>query len=227
MSLNFHIKHYLLCFIIITSSFSFAQSNDSINKQNNYSKSSQNQKLGYGAIDFSIPIPTGNNFVGLAMQGKRGFNIKVQFFIYKHFFVSGTIGSNYFSVKNKEIVGNYNKTTVSHQYVNIGYELLPLPKTRLGLSASLFGESNFENKNITNTFDAFQNDKGRIRSYELYFDYMISDEFAVCLNYTYRNDKMDIQAPSEIQSLFNKASFHVINIGLKLYFGNSDVISGI
>tara|TARA_R110000868_G_scaffold406908_1_gene687709 strand:- start:230 stop:889 length:660 start_codon:yes stop_codon:yes gene_type:complete len=219
MNLNFHIKNYSFILIVAICGFSFSQNNTDL-KQNN-------QKLGFGSIDYSMAIPTGDNFVGLGMEGKGGFNIKAQFFIYKHFFIAGTVGSNYFSVKDKTIVGNYNKTTVSHQYLNIGYELLPLPNTRLGLSISLFGESNFENKSNTNNNESFQIDKGRIRSYELYFDYMISDEFAVYLNYAYRNDKMDIQTPPEIQNLFENTNFHTVSIGVKLYFGNKDLVSGI
>jgi len=219
MNLNFHIKNYSLCLIVAISSFSFSQNNTNL-KQNN-------QKLGFGSIDYSMAIPSGDNFIGLGMESKGGFNAKAQFFIYKHFFIAGTVGSNYFSVKDKTIVGNYNKTTVSHQYLNIGYEILPIPNTRLGLSISLFGESNFENKSITNTLEAFQNDNAHVRSYEFYFDYMISDEFALYLNYSYRNDKTDIQAPLEIQNLFENANFHAVGIGVKLYFGNKDVFSGI
>ncbi len=211
------------------SCFAFGQDNlENKNKETSEKISKKDfQKLGYGSIEYAQAIHTGVNFVGLGMEGKSGFNIKAQFFIYKHFFLAGTVGSNYFSVRDKTIVGNYNKTTVSHQYLNVGYELLPLPNTRLGLSISLFGESNFENKSMTNTREAFQNDDAHVRSYEFYFDYMINDEFAVYLNYAYRNDKMDIQTPPEIQNLFENANFHTVSIGVKLYFGNKDVVSGI
>lgn len=184
------------------------------------------QKLGNVSLGLSYPIPTGNNFLNNGMSGKVGLNLKAQFFVYKNVFVAGTLGNNYFKVTDKTIVGSYNKTKESHQFISIGYQLVSSYKTRLGLSVSLYGESKYENHNITNNMDAYQNDSGKINNYEIYFDYMINDEFALYLNYAYRNDKMNIKAPSEIQNVFNNANFHSIGIGVKFYFGNKDIVSG-
>lgn len=212
----------------MASCFSFGQ--DDIEKENKETSEKtlkkEFQKLGYAAIDFSQPFPTGDNFFGLGMKGDRGFNIKTQLFVYKHIYLSGTIGSSYFSVTNKSVVGNYNKTTASHQFISIGYEFLPLTNIKTGLSLILFGNSDYKNKSMTNSREAFQNDDGRVKGFEIYFDYMINDEFAIYLNYSYRDDKMDIQTAPEIQSLFNNATFHNVGIGVKLYFGQSDIISG-
>lgn len=229
MNSIFHIKDYVLVILLLVSCHVFTQDlpdNDSQNKSKKITIKDW-QKLGFAAIEYAQPIATGDNFLGIGMSGKSGFNVKAQFFIYKHIFISGTIGTNYFNVIDKSVVGNYNKTEVNHQYINFGYEVLPSSNTRLGFSLSVYGESEYRNKGFTNNREAFQNDDARVRSYETYFDYMINDEFAVYINYSYRNDKMNIQTAPEIQSLFEKATFHNIGIGIKIYFGQSDIISGI
>ncbi len=223
MSLTFHIKNSCLIFTLLFFTSVFSQSENESNQEIKHDL----KKLGFGSIEYVQPITTGDNFFGLGMKGKSGFNVKAQFFLYEHFFIQGNWGVSYFSVKDKSVVGNYDKTTLSYQYISLGYEFLSSSKIRMGLSLSVFGESRFKNHSFTNTREAFQFDDGNVRSYEVYFDYMINSEFAIYVNYGYRNDKMKIQVPSEIQSLFNNASFHNISIGVKLYFGQSNVFPDI
>ncbi|TBN02448.1 hypothetical protein EYD45_12125 [Hyunsoonleella flava] len=226
MNSIFHIKYFLFGIFSLIGAIVFAQELPENEDENNPEDVTKNdwQKLGFGAIEYVQPITTGdNNFFGLGIKGKSGFNIRAQLFVYEHIFVSATIGTSYFTVNDKSLVGNYNKTQVNHQYVNIGYEIIPVKNVRIGLSFSVFGQVDHENKSRTNTNDAFQIDDGQVRSYEGYIDYMLNKEFAICLNYSYRNDKMDIVSPPEIQSLFERASFHNIGVGVKLYFGQSAV----
>lgn len=230
MNSIFHIKYYVFGILFLISGIAFTQELPDNDAENNLKETTKNdwQKLGFVAIEYAQPITTGDdNFFGLALKGKSGFNIRAQLFVYKHIFVSGIIGSGYFTVTDKSLVGNYNKTKVNHQYVNIGYEIIPAKNMRMGLSFSIFGELDYENESRTNTDDAFQTDEGQIRSYEMYIDYMLNEEFAIYLNYSYRNDKTNIIAPPEIQPLFEHASFHNIGIGIKLYFGQSAILPNI
>ncbi|NMH88863.1 outer membrane beta-barrel protein [Flavivirga algicola] len=224
-----HIKTSFFCALLFVSLFSFAQVTETSESKNNSKQDFKEtkQKLGFGSINFNVPIPSGDNFIGLGTKSKIGFDIKALFFIHKQFFVSGSVGTNYFKVIDQSIIGNYNKTEAQHQYLSIGYEVLALPKMRLGLSVSVYGESFYRNTHFTNNRKAYQRDSGRVRNYNIYFDYMLSDEFAVCLNYNYRNDKMNIRTSPDIQNIFDNARFHSIGLGVKLYFGNADVISGI
>ncbi len=221
MNLTFHIKTYILGILVFAYGFVSSQEKQEPSVKSDW------QKLGFGSIEYAQPSPTGDNFFGQGLQGRRGFNLKAQFFVYKHIFIAGTYGSSVFGVTDKAIVGNYESTKVQHQYINIGYEILPFRNIRMGLSLSVIGQSVFENESFTDNREAFQYDHGNVRSYEFYLDYMINDEFALYCNYTFRNDKMKIQTAPEIQSLFQHASFHNFGIGIKLYFGQESVLPGV
>lgn len=229
MSSIFHIRKIIIALFLMMSTLVFAQEikeNDSLGKSKESIKKGF-QRLGFGAIEYAQPIPNGDNFFGLGMQGKGGFNLKAQFFVYRHIFISGTLGTSYFEVSDKSIVGNYDETTLNHQFISLGYEIISLKKIKMGLSFSVYGKSEYENKSMTDNREAFQDDDGHARSYEAYFDYMINEDLAVYINYAYRNDKTNIISAPEIQSLFKRASFHNIGIGIKLYFGQSDIIPSV
>lgn len=227
MSSIFHIKVYLLSVFLWLNTSIYAQQEET--KENNQETSEKSteknfQKLGFGALEYAQPITTGDNFFGLGMQGKGGFNIKAQFFLYKHIFISGTLGNNYFDVIDKSVVGNYNKVKLNYNYLSLGYEIIPLKDVRIGLSFSVFGETKYENESLTDTRESFQFDDGNARGYNMYLDYLFKDDLAIYISYTYRNDKTNIVTAPEIQPLFEYASFHNIGIGIKLYFGQSDII---
>lgn len=227
MNLIFHIRKCIFGILFVVNSFGFAQEKSEQNNQDKLEEFIDNEryKLGFGAIEYAQPFTSGNNFFGIAMEGKGGFNLKAQFFLYKHIFLSGTLGTSYFDVTDKSIVGNYNKTTLNHQFVSLGYEIILHKSIRIGLSFSVFGDTQYENKSRTNSKEAFQKDEGKVRSYNAYLDYMLNDEFAIYFSYAYRNDKTNILTAPEIQSLFEQASFHNFGIGVKLYFGQSSVFS--
>lgn len=222
MNLNSPTKFIFFLLLMALSKFCLAQNKDLTKQRDTVSNK---QSLGYYAYEFSMPVTSGDNFTGQGLKGKAGFNLKLHLFVYKGLFVSGTFGANYFTVKNKEIVGNYDKSTSTHQYLSIGYEISPLPRVRTGLSASVFGASYFKNKAGLDYDEAIQRDSGRIRSYDLYVNYMVTNQLAFFLNYGYRNDKMNIKTPSEIQSQFSHANFHNIGLGIRVCLGKRDVIS--
>ena len=229
MNSTFHIKKYVLGILFLVSCFVSAQEKQEKESQEQSNEININewQRLGFGAIEYAQSFTTGENFFGLGMKGKGGYNLKAQFFLYKHIFISGTLGASYFDVTDKSIVGNYNKTTLSHQFISIGYEIMPLKNIRAGLSFSILGDAQYENKSRTNGREAFQKDEGKVRSYNAYIDYMFNDDFAIYFSYTIRTDKTNISVAPEQQSLFSEASFHNIGIGIKLYFGQSSVLPDI
>ncbi|MBD0831120.1 hypothetical protein [Aestuariibaculum sediminum] len=200
---------------------SFAQNN----KAKDQGVEVSNKNLGYFAYEYALPITTGDNFTGLGLKGKFGVNLKLHVFVYKGFFVSGTAGAHYFKVKDKSIVGNYEKTTAIHQYLSVGYEIEPVTKLKLGVSAAVLGRSRYKNKIDPNNKLVFQTDRGRIRAYDAYIHYMLVSQLAVYINYTYRNDHMNIQTAAELNSIFDNASFHTIGFGFRFCFGKKDLIS--
>lgn len=176
------------------------------------------------SLDAYLPIPTGDKFVGQGMEGKLGFNFKAQMFIYKQTFFKIGFGQTYLRVTDPTITGNYEKTTISSQYLSLGYELLPVDKVRLGLSVGVLGNADYTNKENRNNRDiGFQRDSAKLNIYELYIDYEAYYFMAVTFNYAYRNDKTKISVPQELQSSFDRAQFHNIGLGLKFYLGDNNL----
>lgn len=221
-----HIKNTLFCFSLLFSMFCIGQNGkeveDDFDKDLNIINS---QRLGYFSADYYFPQPNGNNFIGRGTEGKSGFNAKLQFYVYKQFFVGITLGNTYLQVSDPSFTGNYSKTTIRNQYLFMGYEFLPFDKTRFGLSLGIIGDAYYHNTSFTDSRKAFQNDKGKLRSYEVYFDYEIDNNFSLYFNYAYRNDKMKINAPPELQSNFERSSFHTFGLGIKFNFGSTDIFS--
>ena len=175
-------------------------------------------------LQYFMPKAFGNNALAKGTKGVGGFNFKLQLGIYKGFFIGANLGAAYLEVTNPEIVGNYKKTTVRNNYLFVGYEFYLSEKFKIGLSAAPYAETTYKNK-IFDTPEARQFDTGTFFSVEFYTDYKLSPYIAVFVSYTYRNDTLDIIAPSEIQSQFSSANFHYIGVGVKLCFGQQDLIS--
>src|SRR5690606_8712710 len=174
------------------------------------------------SIDGYSPIPSGNKFVGQAMEGKFGISLKFQMMVYKQFFVSIGVGETYFNVNDISIVGNYRSTRVSNQYVTIGYEFLPVEKIRLGIGIGILGRADYTNK-FREGISVIQKDTAKLNIYELYIDYEVFYFMAVTFNYAYRNDRTKIDIPEELQSTFDRAQFHNVGIGIKFYLGDNNL----
>lgn len=233
MTLAFPIKNSLSVLFFSMCYFGIAQEKNTIKNQTTQLEvttaddvSENGHHMVAIGLDYIQPIPTGNNFVGLGMEGKSGFSFNLQLFVYKQIFIGGSVGNSYLTVTNPEITGNYRKSSVRNAYVYAGYEFLQIKKVRLGASIGI-GEADYKNEHFTDTplgnDEAFQFDKGKIYIYKLYAAYEINHIVSVYLDYSYRNDKMRITAPQEIQSLFENAKYHNIGIGLRFYFANHGI----
>lgn len=176
------------------------------------------------SIDTYLPIPAGDKFVGRGMEGKASFNFKAQMFVYKQLFFKIGAGETYLKVADPSVTGNYQKTTISNQYLALGYEFLPLQKIRMGLSIGVLGNAQYLNiQNINGRNAASQKDTAKLNIYELYVDYEIKYFMAITFNYGYRNDRTNIDVPQELKSTFDRAQFHNLGIGLKFYIGDKNI----
>lgn len=175
-------------------------------------------------LEAYVPVATGNKFIGKGMEGKVSFNFKAQMFVYKQAFFKIGLGETYFKVIDPSVTGNYQKTTISNQYLALGYEFLPLEKVRLGLSVGVLGNAVYQNTLSSNGRSrGFQTDSAKLNIYELYIDYELKFFMAITFNYAYRNDRTNIKVPQELQSSFDRAQFHNFGLGLKFYLGDNNI----
>ena len=213
----------LICIFCLSS---FSQSLEEANEQegdnsikDHWSFQSRLLAIGGGITE---AMPTGDKFVGQALDGETGFNFNVQLYVYKQFFINAALGQNYFSTNQPMLIGNYQRTTVNYEYISIGYEFIPLKKLRLGVSMSLIGDVSYKNR--YNSREVYQVDTGNINLYQLYIDYEAFPFMALYASYSYRNDKMNIKTAEEIGSFFERAQFHNLGAGIKFYIGSNSLI---
>lgn len=113
---------------------------------------------------------------------------------------------------------------MTNGYLFLGYEHYLNTKFIIGASYGFLGNTRYKNKIFSNS-EGRQFDTGTFMVLELYVDYKLSDLFAIYVNYGFRKDKLDIKTPSEIQNQFNKAQFNHFGVGIKLRFGQTDLIN--
>ncbi|WP_034060776.1 hypothetical protein [Lacinutrix jangbogonensis] len=175
-------------------------------------------------VAYNFIIPTGDKYIGLAYEGKGGYNLKFKLFVFDGIFLGGSTGSSYFENIDTSITGNYNKIRLGSHYFFLGYEYQPIKKLAIGISTSVFGEARYKN-GYKGGEDAFQIDKAKLRAFEAYLDYFISPVFSINLSYTYRNDKTNIRTSSNLQSRFDRAQFSIVGLGINFQFGKDAIIS--
>jgi hypothetical protein len=228
MSLHSVIKTSIISVLFIAVSPLFAQSSSGIRKTNDSGKSGLSeyrQRFGAFSMGYHKPFTNGDNFMGLGLEGRSGLDFKVQVYTYKQIIIGYYFGVSFFDVKNKTILGNYEKSRLSEQFFYIGYEFLPLDKVRLGVTASIVGDANFKNRYYPEAENVYQRDHGNLNSYGLYINYEIWRHIMVYFDYSYRTSKTDIAVPSELNALFNKGNYHAFGIGLTYTIGSRDLIS--
>jgi hypothetical protein len=224
MSLHLIIKKAVLCLFIAFAVGLNAQNNEGLKEaiESDVSIPDSKQRNVAYSIGYHNPIPTGDNFIGNGLEGNGGLNFKVQIYVYKQFFVGGSLGASYFDVKDPSILGDYKKTRIAEQFLFLGYEFIPTENFRIGLTASVFGKARYKNQKSDNVY---QIDTARLNSYGIYLTYEISREFMIYLDYAFRIDKTRINVPTALEGTFRKGAFSQIGIGLKFSFIGKDFIS--
>ena len=212
--------------IILVFGFQLNAQNDSISQNKKNSKipflfDDERQYFGAMSIAYQNPMSYGDNFIGEGFEGKGGYNLKFQIYVFKNFFVGFSYGFSNFNNINTELLGNYTESTVEEISGVIGYEFIPLPKVRLGVNTSVFG-----NATLTNSIQpGYGNrDFGKLRNFGVTLEYEFVRNLNVLLEYNWRKIKTDIRVPNELKPFFEEGTYNTLNIGLKFNFGNEALV---
>lgn len=212
--------------IILVFGLQLNAQNDSISKRTQTSKISflfdeERQYFAAMSITYQNPMPYGDNFIGEGFEGKGGYNFKVQVYVFKNLFVGFSYGFSHFDNINTELLGNYTESTVEEISGVIGYEFIPLPKVRLGVNTSVFG-----NATLTNSIQSGygNRDFGKLRNFGVTLEYEFVKNLNVLLEYNWRKIKTDIRVPNELKPFFEEGTYNTLNIGLKFNFGNEALV---
>lgn len=200
--------------------------NDSISQKTKTSKLSflfddERQYFGSMSLTYQSPMPYGDNFIGEGFEGRGGFNFKFQIYVFKNFFVGFSYGFSHFDNINTALVGNYNESGVEEISGVLGYEFVPLPKVRLGVNTSIFG-----NATLTNSIQSGygNRDFGKLRNFGVSLEYEFISNLNILLEYNWRKIKSEIRVPDELAPFFEEGTYNTLNIGLKFNFGNEALV---
>ncbi|MEF3079523.1 hypothetical protein [Winogradskyella poriferorum] len=209
--------------IILVFGFQLNAQNDSISQNKKNSKvpflfDDERQYFGAISIAYQNPMSYGDNFIGEGFEGKGGYNFKFQIYVFKNFFVGFSYGFSNFNNINTELLGNYTESTVEEISGVIGYEFIPLPKVRLGVNTSIFG-----NATLTNSIQSGygNRDFGKLRNFGVTLEYEFVRNLNILLEYNWRKIKTDIRVPNELKSFFEEGTYNTLNVGLKFNFGSA------
>ncbi|WP_426430052.1 hypothetical protein ACPX19_10995 [Winogradskyella sp. HB-48] len=200
--------------------------NDSISQKTKTSKISflfddERQYFGSMSLTYQSPMPYGNNFVGEGFDGKGGYNFKFQVYVFKNFFIGFSYGFSHFNNTNIALLGNYNESDIEEISGVLGYEFVPLPKVRLGVNTSIFG-----NATLTNSIQSGygNRDFGKLRNFGVTLEYEFVRNLNILLEYNWRKIKSEIRVPDELAPFFDEGIYNTLNIGLKFNFGNEALV---
>lgn len=233
MSLPSLIKNSFIGLCLLYSLGSFAQEKTKdLDIEQEETKSSifgskERQNLFAFSVGYHQPITTGDNFIGSALKGKSGYDLRLKMFVYKQFFVEYNYTSSEFDVTNKGLIGDYSNSSIASDFLYIGYEFLPFLDFKLGVNASLFGESKISNDGFTHSNGENQHDTGKLSSYGFYVAYEFNAYASIYVDYNYRVINTNINTPRELENFFSKGTFNTVGIGLMLTVGKKDAVSTI
>ena len=230
MSLHSIIRNIFFGFCLCCNAVGFSQEekqndlDEDKTEQSSIFSSKERQRYMAFSIGYQSPISSGDNFIGNALNGKSGYDLRFKLFVYKQFFLEYNNSLSYFKVSNKALVGNYRKSRFEGNFLYVGYEFLPLPDFRVGVNAALFGKTKITNSGF-NLGEGIQQDSGNLSSYGLYVAYEIHSHVSLYIDYSYRSIKTNIKAPQGLESFFEKGTYNTVGFGVMFIMGKRDLVS--
>lgn len=188
--------------------------------------STYNKQQRFFNLDFNINrnFITNNSALGRAGNEKIGFNLGLQVYLYKNFFVGGFTGTSYVDIEQPELVGNFSRSRITHSYIQFGYEQPIGNHLRLGVNISPFGQSHYKNR-VIGSSEVSQTDRADVFIIGARLSYFVDKSISTYIVYSYRQDNTKIVVPEAIQDQFNKIQYHNIGIGVCIYVGSQSLFT--
>lgn len=213
MNLSLIIK---LFFLVLLATFKVHTQNDDVTNESPLDslQVDSDQKALIITLDFYKPFTTDKSFIGQGTYGEAGFDVGIQVFVYKNFFIGTFAGYFFLDVTDTNLVGDYKRSRVFNVSLELGYELPIIKDLDLGVSIAPVGYASYRNY-IGEGRLRQQRDEASSILYRAYVSYHFAKHFAVFVNYSFRNDNANIETAPEIQNNFDKIQYHNVGLGLK------------
>ena len=202
-----------ICACILCSLPISSQSKDSLYQ-------GQEQRLHYKSfVSFAYIIPnvSGSGFYGNNLKASYGLNAEIQLGLYKGLYLGG--GYEYISLErtSSQPFPEYRTEGSTGVYMFVGYEYFFLNHFIVGAKYGFLSDARYRNivfsPNEQNLID-----DAEFQKFSIYFEYVFYKVFSVFANYTFREDRMNINLPEVLQPEFDKVRYNNINLGLRIRF---------
>lgn len=211
-----NIRLFLLAFAITLAGFSQeneTQVNPNPEAETNVERTGKN--IGNIVLGPYFPIAFGDNFVNNGMETKTGARIAFKVNAYKGLYIGPYFSVFNAEVTDKNLLGNYRKTTNFTVGAIAGYET-HINKFDLSLGVGV-GASTYDNDGY---YDNFQDTATSVWlnpeiAYRVipYLSFYIAPEL--------RHDFMNIETPAELKDTFKGANYFNISVGLRINLGTA------
>ncbi|WP_405368274.1 hypothetical protein [Nonlabens sp. Asnod2-A12] len=173
------------------------------------------------AIDFYLQraLPSGDNFIGNGLSDGTGYGIRMQFDIYKNIYVGGALSQDFFSVKNTDVIGEFNRATKFNAYLFLGYDYQL--NDDWNITADLgYGYSQNKNRQSTEQGGGKFRDTGNVFRITTSIEYNLSSATSIYLSPSYESISYNINSAPALEDTFDKGKF--INLALGIRFNVRD-----
>jgi hypothetical protein len=160
-----------------------------------------------------LPKALGNNFLSKAYDVKAGGATELLVFCGQHYFLGYQGAIKAAEVDNPSLVGQFNRSTIQHHYVQGGYSFFP-KENELGLTLGV-GAGFAHYKNSRN--DVKFHDNGFSLMANTTINYRLSSFFGVMAGVQYAHDLMNTITAPEVKSFFDTAQTLHYSVGIVMY----------
>jgi len=165
-------------------------------------------------LSYNYGIPSSNFIYSYNLDNGNGANFNAQFYFKKYFYAGVGAGFTRYDTTGNDLLGAYEFTTRTDALLYAGVDYEFIKDVHAGVEAGL-GLSTFNSKQNDLQGDRRFNDTGNYVFIGVPVDIKIDDILHILIRPRYDFVNLDIVAPQEVQSDFNRARFLNLNIGLR------------
>ena len=160
-----------------------------------------------------FPKAMGNNFLSKGYDVKPGLATELLIFCGQHYFMGYQGAIKAADVNNPSLVGQFNRSTIQHHYVQGGYSFFPKAND-LGLMLGVgAGFTHYRNSRDDVKF----HDNGFSLMANTTFNYRLSSLFGVVAGMQFSHDFMNTITAPEVKSFFDSAQTLHYSVGIVMY----------
>lgn len=169
------------------------------------------------SANLNTSIAIGDNFLNKGYSNKNGFDVEAQFYIISHVFIGFHSRTVDLTLKNADLIGNFNNAKVVTDLYFIGYKHNVAPKMYM---EHRFGSGSRMITNYSNLSEYAVTGKSYLVGSR--FDYYIQPELAVYAGLDFAITNYDVQLSGPYKDFYNKSYDLSPMLGIRFSFWTAE-----